>query len=48
MVDNEANPAGYQPLTDMAPEVDNQPDFNNPPLRRMRTSLVSRRRMAEM
>ncbi len=23
-------------------------DFNNPPLRRMRTSLVNRRRLAEM
>lgn len=30
--------------------VDNSPlvDFNNPPLRRMRTSLVSRRRLDEM
>jgi len=30
--------------------VDNNPvvDFNNPPLRRMRTSLVSRRRLDEM
>lgn len=25
-----------------------EPDFNNPPLRRMRTSLVNRRRMEEV
>ena len=25
-----------------------EPDFNNPPLRRMRSSMVNRRRMAEM
>ena len=59
MADNEANPrpGDYHPLLAQPPNNSaiannssdqQQHDFNNPPLRRMRTSLVNRRRMAEM
>ena len=43
LIDNAADGGSEVPVRDM-----DGVDFNNPPLRRMRTSLVSRHRMENM